>query len=177
MIPKKNFCISFYIWISNKLFHVMKGQLSRNIVISQVNTPSRLLTRIFHCYFLHVLNAWCYRLVRQYEFLPDPLLQINALISKLLPNRIKKMHQWMNGLYSTPVINISMFLQHKLNSPSLRGFHVLTVRPRSTSTTILLPSIFFPSACLYAAATNKQKMDMLPHQACKTFVKSYFAWQ
>jgi len=34
--------------------------------------------------------------------------------------------------------------------PSLLGRQLLTVRPRSTSTTIRLPSIFLPSACLYA---------------------------
>lgn len=39
-------------------------------------------------------------------------------------------------------------------SPSLRGRQPLTVRPLSTSTSTLLPSIFLPSACLYAAVTD-----------------------
>lgn len=41
-----------------------------------------------------------------------------------------------------------------LLSPSLRGFHVFTVLPLSTSTTTLLPSIFLPSAFLYAAGES-----------------------
>lgn len=35
--------------------------------------------------------------------------------------------------------------------PNLLGSHPLTVRALSTSTNTLRPSIFFPSACLYAA--------------------------
>ena len=40
-------------------------------------------------------------------------------------------------------------------SPSLRGLHPFTVRPRSTSTTTRLSLIFFPSAYLYAAAPKQ----------------------
>ena len=41
-----------------------------------------------------------------------------------------------------------------INSPNVRGRHAFTVRPRSTSTTIRLPSTFFPSALLYAAIST-----------------------
>lgn len=38
--------------------------------------------------------------------------------------------------------------------PSRRGRQFGTVLPRSTSTSTLLPSIFLPSACLYAAVVE-----------------------
>jgi len=41
-----------------------------------------------------------------------------------------------------------------MNLPNLLGSHPLTVRALSTSTNTRRPSIFFPSACLYAAIIN-----------------------
>lgn len=43
----------------------------------------------------------------------------------------------------------------KNHLPNRRGSHPLTVRALSTSTNTLLPSIFLPSACLYAAEREK----------------------
>lgn len=44
--------------------------------------------------------------------------------------------------------------------PSLRGRQLGTVLPRSTSTSTLLLSIFFPSACLYAAELYPKELEM-----------------
>ena len=60
--------------------------------------------------------------------------------------------------YPQAVSSLSLFVKATF-LPSLLGFHVLTVLPLSTSTTILLPSIFFPSACLYAAVTENRPND------------------
>ena len=50
------------------------------------------------------------------------------------------------------------------DSPSLRGRQPLTVRPRSTSTNTRRPSIFRPSACLYAATTaTRRRMTSCVH--------------
>ena len=46
--------------------------------------------------------------------------------------------------------------------PSLLGSHPLTVLDLSTSTSTLLPSIFMPSACLYAAE-NSQFHNFVPY--------------
>ena len=47
--------------------------------------------------------------------------------------------------------------------PSLRGSQPLTVLPLSTSTKTLRPSIFLPSACLYAAVREKSSSLVFPH--------------
>lgn len=44
--------------------------------------------------------------------------------------------------------------------PSRRGSHPFTVRPRSTSTRTRRESIFFPSACLYAAIREIRRIPM-----------------
>ena len=50
--------------------------------------------------------------------------------------------------------------------PSLRGCQPLTVRPRSTSTNTRRPSIFLPSACLYAATQHRHHGIHTTHLHC-----------
>ena len=57
--------------------------------------------------------------------------------------------------FATKILYNSHFLDGRNFLPSRRGNQPLTVLPRSTSTRTRRPSIFFPSACLYAAVMDK----------------------
>lgn len=57
-----------------------------------------------------------------------------------------------------PCIEIGMFE----GLPKRRGSHPFTVRALSTSTNTRLPSIFLPSACLYAAIKINWKRKQKP---------------
>lgn len=62
----------------------------------------------------------------------------------------------MNNIKQNYNITINIFFTCMYDDlPSLLGSQPLTVRALSTSTKTRRPSIFLPSACLYAAARNR----------------------
>ena len=93
---------------------------------------------------------------------PKTDLSIHVMIHYIYPSIIVQSSQCLSSAtkhYPSPPIPFPSL------SPSLLGFQLFTVLPLSTSTTTLLPSIFFPSPCLYAATqrtstTHKDKNQL-----------------